>query len=308
MQLLNVRNDPMERMILHTEGRLKYWFPPAINRHPSKLAVDARELAAIVAAIEPHCSGAIRHISPLSRTDRSTLYRVTTADNKTSVAKISEMWTQHLPIAHEYRMLGIAAAVPVPLPIPRPLVYHEDEHLAWLLREHVPGDQLASLIGQDAATEAQKLQWLACAGHTLATLHNAGISEASAEQCLAYGLERARHNLTLALYDPEEFCDTDAPAQVYQWLCTHQPDHLRTSLLHGDFRPKNIFVQDHERYVAIIDWEHSMLGDPYYDLAIFAYYCRTQEELDSFFNGYGLQSIDATKLHYFDILSKFLNI
>lgn len=298
----------LKQIHVNTCGRLEEWFPPEITQHPEKMIIGDVELATIVDKTKPHYLGEINQITTLSQTDRSILYCLTVTNNKTFVLKLSHKWNTHASIAYEYRILNILSTRQCSLVIPQPLAYYEDDCRAWILREYIPGNQMSDLLGKDYATEAQKLRCLHLTGQTLSTLHTTVEPDVSGKQCLDFALARAAHNLSHDLYDLEEFNDIDTPDRVFSWLCNNRPFDLKASLLHGDFRPKNIFVQDFTQPAVLIDWEHSMLGDPYYDLAIFAYYCKTHEGMDSFLSGYGLQSIDVEKLHYFDLLSKFLNI
>ena len=62
----------------------------------------------------------------------------------------------------------------------------------------------------------------------------------------------------------------DAPGfeQVMAWLAEHQPEDVRTCVIHNDFKVDNI-VFDHEersKVVAVLDWEMATLGDPLMDL------------------------------------------
>jgi len=59
------------------------------------------------------------------------------------------------------------------------------------------------------------------------------------------------------------------------------------SLLHGDLGTHNVFVDLSTLTIkSIIDWEDALLGDPVFDIAMFASFYRMHEFLDSFLKGY----------------------
>jgi aminoglycoside phosphotransferase (APT) family kinase protein len=53
---------------------------------------------------------------------------------------------------------------------------------------------------------------------------------------------------------------------AFAWLDAHRPTESTATLVHGDFRLRNVIV-DHAGLSGIIDWELAHLGDPMSDLA-----------------------------------------
>ncbi len=49
------------------------------------------------------------------------------------------------------------------------------------------------------------------------------------------------------------------------WLARHAPTNVRTTLVHGDYKPGNVLLVDGEPG-ALLDWELAHLGDPHEDL------------------------------------------
>uniref|UniRef100_A0A8C4NPA6 Acyl-CoA dehydrogenase family member 10 n=1 Tax=Eptatretus burgeri TaxID=7764 RepID=A0A8C4NPA6_EPTBU len=56
--------------------------------------------------------------------------------------------------------------------------------------------------------------------------------------------------------------------RLIEWLPTHLPKNVTTTLVHGDYRIDNlIFDPEKAKVVAVLDWELSTLGDPLSDVA-----------------------------------------
>jgi aminoglycoside phosphotransferase (APT) family kinase protein len=52
---------------------------------------------------------------------------------------------------------------------------------------------------------------------------------------------------------------------VIAWLRANAPDNEVTTLVHGDFKPGNLLIED-DQVSAVLDWETVHLGDPHEDL------------------------------------------
>ena len=62
------------------------------------------------------------------------------------------------------------------------------------------------------------------------------------------------------------------------WLLANAPRSPTTVLVHGDFKPGNVLLED-ERLTALLDWELAHLGDPMEDLGWVTQPLRTNEHL-----------------------------
>ena len=94
------------------------------------------------------------------------------------------------------------------------------------------------------------------------------------------------------------------PQDVLNYLKKSKPC-VKSCLVHGDYRPKNMLVNNDDLY--ILDWGLSFVGDPYYDLAIIKWYF-TESEFNKFLHYYGIENIDMERLTYNEWLSAFLNV
>jgi len=109
----------------------------------------------------------------------------------------------------------------------------------------------------------------------------------------------------------------DQPLPAFElglrWLDAHRPPSPRTTVVHGDFRLGNLFV-DHEGLAGVLDWELAHLGDPVEDLG---WYCvrawrfgsrlpaggmGTREELLAAYAAAGGEAVDPEALRWWELL------
>ena len=117
----------------------------------------------------------------------------------------------------------------------------------------------------------------------------------------------AEQNMNENKLDLDEFVKdgkTYEPADILQYLKDNQPI-ANECLVHGDYRPKNLLLQNDKIYV--LDWGLSFVGDPYYDLAIIKWYF-SEDEFNKFIQFYGIKKLDKNRLEYNEWLSVFLNV
>lgn len=100
-----------------------------------------------------------------------------------------------------------------------------------------------------------------------ARIHSVGPEHAPAGlQTLRFGqiVERWRRE-----YEDAGFTRDPVLEEAFHWLAEHEPDEVRTGLVHGDYRVGNMLLQE-GRVSAILDWELAYMGDVRFDLGYMA--------------------------------------
>jgi aminoglycoside phosphotransferase (APT) family kinase protein len=99
------------------------------------------------------------------------------------------------------------------------------------------------------------------------------------------------------------------------WLTRHVPPPSdRVCLVHGDFRPANILI-DEGRISALLDWELAHLGDTHDDLGWYTcslyrreHFLNGQWDVDQFLRVWSAatgESVDRPRLHFWQVMSVF---
>ncbi|MCU4753295.1 phosphotransferase family protein [Halobacteria archaeon AArc-curdl1] len=171
----------------------------------------------------------------------------------------------------EYRLLSQLAETSVPTP--EPIHYCTDTTVfdgEWFLMEYLEGAPIP--LGSD---------------------HPQRFCNPTARRTLAHGVVdrlAAIHTLSTAPFD--DVCERQTPLEqvaiakdrletaatvtgrafprlrdVGTWLEDNAPTTVRTTLVHGDYRPGNLlFADDEPTITGVLDWETAMLGDPLTEL------------------------------------------
>lgn len=103
---------------------------------------------------------------------------------------------------------------------------------------------------------------------------------------------------------------------VVAWLHDHKPTPpLSCSLVHGDFRPANLLVDEHGVVAAILDWELARLGDPHDDLGWYTntlyekeHFLGDRWRVDQFLAQWESATnipVDLERLHFWQVMSVF---
>ncbi|MTI47921.1 MAG: aminoglycoside phosphotransferase family protein [Firmicutes bacterium] len=176
---------------------------------------------------------------------------------------------------------------------------------SYLTLDYIEGKSVREKLSLNNSIEERVEIWEKV-GQVLARVHKAVHTENLEGKWLSEQLRIARINMISGLLDPEEFQE-ETPEERLKWLNLNKPNRKQISLIHGDFRTKNILI-DKESNPVVIDWGFVDIGDPYYDLAIIDYYFKNELDRNSFYKGYGIDKYDKNLIEYFDKLSTFINV
>ena len=179
------------------------------------------------------------------------------------------------------------------------------DNFAYVLLDYFDGETLREILKRTRHRDDRCKNW-EVVGQTLWKIHSLLTSKDGNGKWLTEQLRLANINMKKGFIDPEDFSGED-PKEVLRWLRANRPKRDEISLLHGDFRTKNIMI-DQNKNCKIIDWGFTDVGDPYYDLGIIDYYFKDDFERKSFYKGYGSRAYDKGLIDYYDRLSWFINV
>lgn len=179
------------------------------------------------------------------------------------------------------------------------------DNFAYLVQDYFDGETVREKLKINHSLE-EKLKLWELVGRALSEIHKLCNYEDTKGEWLNEQLKIARINMEKGLIDIEDFGEEN-PKEVLEWLILNKPERNQVSLLHGDFRTKNIMV-DKENNCKIIDWGFVDIGDPYYDLAIIDYYFKNELERNNFYKGYKSSKYDKRLIEYYDRLSWVINV
>ena len=179
------------------------------------------------------------------------------------------------------------------------------DNFAYLVQDYFDGETVREKLDINHCSEARSKIW-ELVGQALSKIHMLCKSEDIKGEWLNEQLKTAKINMQNDLIDIEDFGE-ETPKEVLQWLMSNKPDRKQVSLLHGDFRTKNIMM-DEEDNCKIIDWAFVDIGDHYYDLAVIDYYFKDELDRNSFYKGYKNSQYDKRLSEYYDRLSWFINV
>jgi aminoglycoside phosphotransferase (APT) family kinase protein len=169
--------------------------------------------------------------------------------------------------AAEFHVLGRAHAAGLPVPEPLHLdPQGSDLGAPGFLMAEIPGGRAASPFEPDsygaAAAETGKALFTAL-GRLHALVPDAADRAALPHQDAAGRLAHWKAEIAAHRLRPEPIADA-----ACRWLEANiPPSSGPEAIVHGDFRSGNFLVDDHNRLIAVLDWEMAHIGDPMEDLA-----------------------------------------
>jgi len=157
-------------------------------------------------------------------------------------------------------------------------------------------------------SEAEKRQYSAALGTTLALIHNSPTAEIEdvvprPEQPLQQSVrKRVRDLLDTAVRQKLLSLETADGLRAYCNARTESVSEAEAVLLHGGFRPGNLIVAE-GRVTGVIDWEDAHLGDPAEELALVLHRTVPEAFHESFLASYQASrplppSLDSLRLVY----------
>lgn len=206
----------------------------------------------------------------------------------------------------EAALMRAAARLGVPVPT---VLADDDGAVAGspcIVTERLEGETIARKLLRDEEWATARQRLVRQAGEALAAIHRIDPGVAPS---LKGGdqLEQLRQMLD----------GFDQPLPAFElglrWLEAHRPTSPRTTVVHGDFRLGNLFV-DHDGLAGVLDWELAHLGDPVEDLG---WYCvrawrfgsplpaggmGTREELLEAYAAAGGDPVDPEALRWWELL------
>lgn len=188
--------------------------------------------------------------------------------------------------------------------VPTLLDFQQKEHYACLIMSYIKGETARMRLASCTDVEERARIWQSI-GVSLARIHRMLLIEDSQSGWLEKQLEMAELNKEQGLIDPDEFTHETAD-DLLVWLKNHMPKERAVTVIHGDFRTKNLILT--EAGCSIIDWSFVDIGSPYYDLAVVDYYFANEVDRKNFYFGYDLFEYNAALIDYYDKLSKFINV
>jgi Ser/Thr protein kinase RdoA (MazF antagonist) len=163
------------------------------------------------------------------------------------------------------------------------------EGTPYLVSRRMRGSTL-QLVWDDLS-EAEKRQYSAALGKTLAVIHNsptANIEDVAPRPRLPLQQSmRKRAKELLDIVDSQKLLSPETIKGLWDYCNAQmtQVNETETVLLHGGFRPGNLIVAD-GRVTGVIDWEDAYLGDPAEELALVLHRTIPEAFHKSFLTGY----------------------
>jgi aminoglycoside phosphotransferase (APT) family kinase protein len=178
------------------------------------------------------------------------------------VPKASIPWAPTIEAEAHLMIAGRGADIPSP---EVQYVFHDEDGLGHgFLMEWLDGETLGHRIVRSDKFASVRPRLAYQCGEILGRIHSINLSATGLESRLQRLSPAQLLEFTIAWY--RKF-DVARPALEYgvKWLAEHIPATSEFTLVHNDFRNGN-FVVSESGIVAVLDWEHALIGDPLRDL------------------------------------------
>lgn len=172
--------------------------------------------------------------------------------------------------AEEYRVLqALHAAAAFPTPAPLWLGAESNElGQPFLIMEFLKGKNDRGIIARDSTPLDVRIALAESSCRILADLHNLDWEEQKL-QGLGAQYDAAGQVMSPLAYWRHQYEIFGLPlpetSKAIAWLAGNEPPTDRLALVHGDFRPGNMLI-DEGRITAVLDWETAHISDPLEDV------------------------------------------
>lgn len=204
-----------------------------------------------------------------------------------------------------------------PVPIPKPCWFDPTgERLGSpaLIVEEIAGQTLMSMVREAEASVREHLARNVCA--TIVAVHSCPTDSLETVLGKPGSWNEYIDEQIQRWVDVERAQPNSIPFMrwVARWLDAHRPPALPLGLVHGDFQPPNVLVEQDGRMV-LVDWELAHIGDPREDLGWWALACASQppdifaENIDAVcalyrdMTGAAEEAVNPYTIAYFTVLS-----
>lgn len=156
----------------------------------------------------------------------------------------------------------------------------------FYVMERLRGTVLGRELPEGVDLSAQQARALGeTAYDTLADLHSIDVDSAGlADLGRGPGYVRRQVQGWSRRYRDARTDDVPPAEELMAWLAEHQPQDVRASLLHGDWKLDNLVLDlsGTPRITGVLDWEMATVGDPLMDLGASLAYWVTADDDEEF--------------------------
>lgn len=216
-------------------------------------------------------------VERIARGESNEVYGIRTKENRDVILRIGH-WDKK---TFERELWAVEQASGVGVPVPRILAIgeypSEDTSVYYCIQEKLHGAPLDTLLYSNGLTQERAKLIVESAGEALAKIHSVKTSGWGYLDTSAHGehkqldgkfakVEAESDRITKALEKTGIFLpDTETILeQLKVGLSVFEGNQC---MVHGDFGPKHIFVNEHDRITGIIDWEQAGSADPLEEFA-----------------------------------------
>jgi len=190
-------------------------------------------------------------------------------------------------VLREYRVMS--ALQDTDVPVPETIVGCDDHEIIgsdFYVMERVPGDVPRASVPDRFQTTGDRQQVGEELVDTLAKINQVDVEAVGLEE-FGYPegyterqVDRWHEQLEWAFEVTREEREVAALDRVGEWLADNTPTDYPHTLVHGDYKHDNVmFAPDTPpRLNAVLDWEMSTLGDPFFDLGWMLSYWRDPKD------------------------------